>query len=109
MLLKKLVQFQRKRIYQSIPINRFYHERLFFLGQHVDDEIANQLIGIMMYLNGDNESKDMYLYINSLGGAVLNGIFIYDVMQFVVPNVHHNLHGIGCFYGIFHPNWGRNH
>jgi ATP-dependent Clp protease protease subunit len=80
MFLNKLVQFQRKRIYRSIPINRLYCERLFFLGQHVDDEIANQLINIVMYLNGEDESKDMYLYINSTGGAVLARIFVYDVM-----------------------------
>jgi ATP-dependent Clp endopeptidase proteolytic subunit ClpP len=52
---------------------------------YLDDEIANQLIGIMMYLNGEDKSKDMYLYINSPGGAVLAGISVYDVMQFVVP------------------------
>jgi ATP-dependent Clp protease protease subunit len=38
----------------------------------------------MMYLNGEDESKDMYLYINSPGGVVLAGIFVYDVMQFIV-------------------------
>jgi len=48
--------------------NRLYRERLLFLGQNVDDEIANQLIGIMIYLNGEDESKDMYMYINSPGG-----------------------------------------
>ena len=41
-----------------------------------------------MYLNGEDESKDMYLYINSPGGAVLAGISVYDAMQFVVPDVH---------------------
>lgn len=50
------------------------------MGQHVDDEIANQLIGIMMYLNGEDESKDMYLYINYLGAIVLAGISVYNAM-----------------------------
>ncbi len=101
MLLKKLVWFQRKRIYRSIPINRLYRERLLFLGQHVDDEIANQLIGIMMYLNGEDESKDMYLYINSPGGAVLAGIFVYDVMQFIVLDVHTICMGLAASMGSF--------
>lgn len=101
MLLKKLVRFQRKRIYRSIPINRLYRERLLFLGQHVDDEIANQLIGIMMYLNGEDESKDMYLYINSPGGAVLAGISVYDAMQFVVPDVHTICMGLAASMGSF--------
>nr|YP_010488496.1 clp protease proteolytic subunit [Japanobotrychium lanuginosum]UAT96923.1 clp protease proteolytic subunit [Japanobotrychium lanuginosum] len=68
--------------------NRLYRERLLFLGQQVDDEIANQPIGIMMYLNGEDENKNMYSYINSPGGAVLPGISVYDAMQFVVPDVH---------------------
>ncbi len=101
MLLKKLVQFRRKRIYRSIPINQLYHERLLFLGQHVDDKIANQLINIMMYLNVEDKSKDMYLYINSLGGVVLAGIFVHDVMQFVVPDVHTICMGLAASMGSF--------
>lgn len=85
----------------SILINRLYRERLLFLGQHVDDEIANQLIGIMMYLNGEDESKDMYLYINSPGGAVLAGISVYDAMQFVVPDVHTICMGLAASMGSF--------
>jgi ATP-dependent Clp protease protease subunit len=81
--------------------NRLYRERLLFLGQHVDDEIANQLIGIMMYLNGEDESKDMYLYINSPGGAVLAGISVYDAMQFVVPDVHTICMGLAASMGSF--------
>lgn len=87
-----------KFIYYS---NRLYRERLLFLGQHVDDEIANQLIGIMMYLNGEDESKDMYLYINSPGGAVLAGISVYDAMQFVVPDVHTICMGLAASMGSF--------
>nr|YP_010399923.1 ATP-dependent Clp protease proteolytic subunit 1 [Nowellia curvifolia]UQM88689.1 ATP-dependent Clp protease proteolytic subunit 1 [Nowellia curvifolia] len=81
--------------------NRLYRERLLFLGQQVDDEIANQLIGIMMYLNGEDESKDMFLYINSPGGAVLAGISVYDAMQFVVPDVHTICMGLAASMGSF--------
>nr|YP_009547581.1 clp protease proteolytic subunit [Vaginularia trichoidea]AYW16098.1 clp protease proteolytic subunit [Vaginularia trichoidea] len=79
--------------------NRLYRERLLFLGQQVDDEIANQLIGIMMYLNGEDQAKDMYLYINSPGGAVLAGISVYDAMQFVVPDVHTICMGLAASMG----------
>nr|YP_010958439.1 Clp protease proteolytic subunit [Vandenboschia auriculata]ALO81737.1 Clp protease proteolytic subunit [Vandenboschia auriculata] len=79
--------------------NRLYRERLLFLGQQVDDEIANQLIGIMMYLNGEDETKDMFLYINSPGGAVLPGISVYDAMQFVVPDVHTICMGLAASMG----------
>nr|YP_009549123.1 clp protease proteolytic subunit [Haplopteris elongata]AYW16185.1 clp protease proteolytic subunit [Haplopteris elongata] len=79
--------------------NRLYRERLLFPGQQVDDEIANQLIGIMMYLNGEDQAKDMYLYINSPGGAVLAGISVYDAMQFVVPDVHTICMGLAASMG----------
>lgn len=84
---------------KSIPINRLYRERLLFLGQQVDDEIANQLIGIMMYLNGEDQAKDMYLYVNPPGGAVLAGISAYDAMQFVVPDVHTICMGLAASMG----------
>lgn len=81
--------------------NRLYRERLLFLGQNVDDEIANQLIGIMMYLNGEDENKDIFMYINSPGGAVLAGIAVYDAMQFVVPDVHTICVGLAASMGSF--------
>ena len=85
--------------YNCIPINRLYRERLLFPGQQVDDEIANQLIGIMMYLNGEDQAKDMYLYVNSPGGAVLAGTSAYDATQFVVPDVHTICMGLAASMG----------
>ena len=55
----------------------------------------------MMYLNGEDETKDMYLYINSPGGAVLAGISVYDAMQFVVPDVHTICMGLAASMGSF--------
>jgi ATP-dependent Clp protease protease subunit len=55
----------------------------------------------MMYLNGEDESKDMFLYINSPGGAVLAGISVYDAMQFVVPDVHTICMGLAASMGSF--------
>jgi ATP-dependent Clp protease protease subunit len=54
-----------------------------------------------MYLNGEDESKDMFLYINSPGGAVLAGISVYDAMQFVVPDVHTICMGLAASMGSF--------
>ena len=53
-----------------ILINRLYRERLLFLGQEVDSEISNQLIGLMVYLSIENDNKDLYLFINSHGKAI---------------------------------------
>ena len=67
--------------------NRLYRERILFLGQAIDDELANQLIGIMLYLNSEDESKELYMYINSPGGYVNAGLAIYDTMQHIQANV----------------------
>ncbi|TAI92804.1 ATP-dependent Clp protease proteolytic subunit, partial [Marinilabiliaceae bacterium JC017] len=67
-------------------INRLYRERLLFLGQEVDSEISNQLIGLMVYLSIEDDTKDLYLFINSPGGWVIPGVAIYDTMQFVRPD-----------------------
>nr|ATL58404.1 clp protease proteolytic subunit [Azolla rubra] len=82
-----------------VDVNRLYRERLLFLGQQVDDEIANQLIGIMMYLNGEDEAKEIFLYVNSPGGAVLAGMSVYDATQFVVPDVHTICMGLAASMG----------
>lgn len=67
--------------------NRLYRERLLFLCQDLDDEVSNQLIGIMLYLNAEEKSKDLYIFINSLGGSVTCGIAVYDVMNFIEADV----------------------
>jgi len=67
--------------------NRLYRERLLFLCQDLDDEVSNQLIGIMLYLNAEEKGKDIYIFINSLGGSVTCGIAVYDVMNFVEADV----------------------
>jgi|Transcript_16840 ATP-dependent Clp protease, protease subunit len=67
--------------------NRLYRERLLFLAQQLDDELANQLVGIMLYLNAEDESKGLVLYINSPGGSVLCGISVYDTMHHVNAEV----------------------
>ena len=67
--------------------NRLYRERVLFLCQDLDDELANQLIGIMLYLNAEEKSKDLYVYINSPGGSVTCGIAVYDIINYVNSDV----------------------
>nr|YP_009489937.1 clp protease proteolytic subunit [Hamamelis mollis]YP_010698853.1 clp protease proteolytic subunit [Parrotiopsis jacquemontiana]YP_010994647.1 clp protease proteolytic subunit [Hamamelis japonica]QGW53438.1 ATP-dependent Clp protease proteolytic subunit [Distylium macrophyllum]QKV46024.1 clp protease proteolytic subunit [Sycopsis sinensis]AWH11293.1 clp protease proteolytic subunit [Hamamelis mollis]WCH59189.1 clp protease proteolytic subunit [Parrotiopsis jacquemontiana]WOZ13378.1 clp pr len=81
--------------------NRLYRERLLFLGQDVDSEISNQLIALMVYLSIEDDTKDLYLFINSPGGWVLPGIAIYDTMQFVGPDVHTVCMGLAASMGSF--------
>ena len=62
-------------------------ERIVFLGQEVDDQVANLIISQMLYLEAQNPEKDISLYINSPGGDVYAGMAIYDTMQFIRPDV----------------------
>uniref|UniRef100_A0AAU8L336 ATP-dependent Clp protease proteolytic subunit n=1 Tax=Primulina silaniae TaxID=3229918 RepID=A0AAU8L336_9LAMI len=81
--------------------NRLYRERLLFLGQDVNSEISNQLIGLMVYLSIEDDTKDLYLFINSPGGWVIAGLAIYDTMQFVRPEVHTVCMGLAASMGSF--------
>nr|YP_009349547.1 ATP-dependent Clp protease proteolytic subunit [Betula nana]YP_009477894.1 ATP-dependent Clp protease proteolytic subunit [Betula cordifolia]YP_009542535.1 ATP-dependent Clp protease proteolytic subunit [Betula lenta]YP_009542620.1 ATP-dependent Clp protease proteolytic subunit [Betula occidentalis]YP_009542705.1 ATP-dependent Clp protease proteolytic subunit [Betula platyphylla]YP_009542790.1 ATP-dependent Clp protease proteolytic subunit [Betula populifolia]YP_009542875.1 ATP-dependent C len=84
-----------------VDVNRLYRERLLFLGQEVDSEISNQLIGLMVYLSIEDDVKDLYLFINSPGGWVIPGVAIYDTMQFVRPDVQTICMGLAASMGSF--------
>nr|YP_011026628.1 Clp protease proteolytic subunit [Lenophyllum guttatum]YP_011026713.1 Clp protease proteolytic subunit [Monanthes polyphylla]YP_011027648.1 Clp protease proteolytic subunit [Sempervivum arachnoideum]QHH23907.1 clp protease proteolytic subunit [Rosularia alpestris]UTM09552.1 clp protease proteolytic subunit [Monanthes anagensis]UTM09637.1 clp protease proteolytic subunit [Monanthes brachycaulos]UTM09722.1 clp protease proteolytic subunit [Monanthes muralis]UTM09807.1 clp protease proteolyt len=84
-----------------VDINRLYRERLLFLGQEVDNELSNQLIGLMVYLTIEDRNKELYVFINSPGGWVIPGIAVYDTMQFVPPDVHTICMGLAASMGSF--------
>jgi len=63
--------------------NRLYRERIVFIGKAIDDQLANQIIGVLLYLDSEDSSKPIYLYINSPGGDVLAGLAIYDTMRHI--------------------------
>ena len=70
-------------------------ERIIYLGQEVDDQIANLLIAEMLYLDSQNPDKEISLYINSPGGLAYAGMAIYDVMQHVSCGVSTTCVGMG--------------
>nr|ASY96768.1 ATP-dependent Clp protease proteolytic subunit [Cucumis melo var. momordica]ASY96942.1 ATP-dependent Clp protease proteolytic subunit [Cucumis melo var. cantalupo]ASY97029.1 ATP-dependent Clp protease proteolytic subunit [Cucumis melo var. cantalupo]ASY97290.1 ATP-dependent Clp protease proteolytic subunit [Cucumis melo var. flexuosus] len=84
-----------------VDLNRLYRERLLFLGQEVDSDISNQLISLMVYLSMEDDTKDLYLFINSPGGGVISGLGIYDTMQFVQPDVQTICMGLAASMGSF--------
>jgi ATP-dependent Clp protease, protease subunit len=67
--------------------NRLYRERVLFLCQELDDELANQLVGIMVFLTAEDNSKGLYIYINSPGGSVTSGIAVYDGMNYATIDI----------------------
>lgn len=67
--------------------NRLTRERIIFMGAEIDDELANQIIGVLLYLDNENPNQPIYLYINSPGGSVISGLAIYDTIQHIKSEV----------------------
>lgn len=67
--------------------SRLLLDRIIFLGTEVNDTVANLLVAQMFFLESSDPDKDIHMYINSPGGSVTAGLGIYDVMQFVKPDV----------------------
>ena len=78
---------------------RLLKNRIVMLGSEVNDEVANLLSAQLLYLESEDPEKDIWLYINSPGGSVTSGLAIYDTMNFIGPDVGHDLHGVGSLDG----------
>jgi ATP-dependent Clp protease protease subunit len=81
--------------------DRLLRERIIFLGQAVDDTIANQICAQLLLLAAEDASRDVHLYINSPGGSVTAGMAIYDTMQYVDCNVATYATGLAASMGQF--------
>ena len=67
--------------------SRLLKERIIFLGDAIDDNIANTVIAQLLFLESEDKNKDIKLYVNSPGGSVSAGLAIYDTMQYVKADV----------------------
>jgi ATP-dependent Clp protease protease subunit len=67
--------------------SRLLKERIIFLGTPIDDNVANLVIAQLLFLESEDASKDINIYINSPGGVVTAGFAIYDTMQYIKPDV----------------------
>ena len=67
--------------------SRLLSSRIIFLGQQVNDELANSIVAQMLHLQSEDPKADIHMYINSPGGSVTAGLAIYDTMQFVTCDV----------------------
>jgi len=67
--------------------SRLLKDRIIFIGQPIDDNVANTVIAQILFLEVQDPKKDIKLYINSPGGIVTSGLAIYDTMQYVRPDV----------------------
>jgi len=67
--------------------SRLLKDRIIFLGQVIDDHIASLVIAQLLFLEAEDPERDIYLYINSPGGAVTAGLAIFDTMRYIKPDV----------------------
>jgi len=81
--------------------SRLLNERIVFLNGPVDDHSANLVVAQMLHLESTDSDKDINFYINSPGGVITAGMSIYDVMQFVKPDVATYVLGQACSMGSF--------
>ncbi len=81
--------------------NRLFLERILFLDWEINDETANAIVSYMLYLDSEDQSKDIMLYINSPGGSVTAGMAIYDTMQHIRSNVVTICVGLAASMGAF--------
>jgi len=88
MVLVPMVIEQTSRGERAYDIySRLLKDNVIFLGQPIDDTIANLIIAQMLFLEAEDPDKDIQLYINSPGGSITAGLAIYDTMQFIKPDV----------------------
>ena len=81
--------------------SRLLRERIVFLGEPVTSDSANRIVAQLLFLEADDPEKDIFLYINSPGGSVYDGLGIFDTMQHVKPDVHTVCVGLAASMGAF--------
>ena len=81
--------------------SRLLEDRIIFLSDEINDTTANVVIAQLIYLEGKNPDKDIYLYINSPGGSVTAGIAIYDTMNYIKCDVATICVGMAASMGAF--------
>ena len=95
-----MVLEQTSRGERSFDIySRLLNERIIFIGQPIDDDIANLVVAQLIHLESDDPDKDISVYVNSPGGSLHAGLAIYDAMQYVNPDVQTLCYGMAMSAG----------
>jgi ATP-dependent Clp protease, protease subunit len=74
--------------------SRLLSERIVFIGQPIDDDLANLVVAQLLHLESEDPEKDVHVYVNSPGGSLHAGLAIYDTMQYVKPPVETICYGM---------------
>src|SRR5580692_9034727 len=81
--------------------SRLLRDRIIFLGGPIDDNVANVVMAQLLFLESENATKDIQMYINSPGGSVSAGLAIYDTMKHIKPDVSTICIGMAASMGAF--------
>jgi len=81
--------------------SRLLRERIIFLGTGINDQVSDSLVAQLLFLEAEDPDKDIYMYINSPGGSVYDGLGIFDTMQHVKPDIHTVCVGLAASMGAF--------
>lgn len=81
--------------------SRLLKDRIIFLGEEIDDHVANVIVAQLLFLEADDPKKDISIYISSPGGSVSAGLAIYDTMQFIKPDIATICVGTAASMGAF--------
>lgn len=82
-----ITEEREMRVAQMDVFSRLMMDRIIFLGEAVDDHVANIIQAQLLFLQSTDNKKDIQMYINSPGGSVYAGLGIYDTMHFIGPDV----------------------
>jgi len=81
--------------------SRLLKDRVIMLGSGIDDNVSNAIVAQLLFLEAEDPEKDISIYINSPGGSITAGMAIYDVMQFIKPDVQTVCIGMAASMGAF--------
>ena len=81
--------------------SRLLRERIIFLGTEVNDQVSDSLVAQLLFLEAEDPSKDIQVYINSPGGSITAGLAIYDTMQQITPDIVTICFGVAASMGAF--------
>ncbi|RYU78305.1 ClpP family protease [Hymenobacter persicinus] len=98
---RSVIEERPTRFAEIDVFSRLIMDRIIFLGQAVDDNIANIITAQLLFLESVDAKKDILLYINSPGGSVYAGLGIFDTMQYVQPDVATICTGLAASMGAF--------
>jgi ATP-dependent Clp protease, protease subunit len=102
MSLVPVVVEQTNRGERSYDIySRLLKDRIILLSEEVNDVTASLIVAQLLFLEGEDPDKDIYLYINSPGGSITSGMAIYDTMQYIKPDVSTICIGMAASMGAF--------